>query len=454
MDLASAVLQDGIFPADTLTRSPSLTWSGTPAGTHSFALLMMDVTPGVGQEMPHWVLYNIPATVNTLAAGLARNPLLRGVGQQGVNFFNETGYQGPVPLADEANHTYRISLYALSCEPNLPPNLTGMTLLQHIQNDLLEETFIEAVYARTFTLASPDIKPNQPLALVHTRDGLNQSPALLWTNPPMGTQRFAVLAEDYTARPFTLWSVYDIPPHITRLAPAQPRDLTLQGIGMQGHNDANQMGYDGPLPDASEERRVRFRVYALSGVPDLEPGMIAGDIRRAILPHFLAQAELEPRYRRTFTLFSPDFEDRRLMPAIHKEQSPRLRWRNVPQGTRSLAMVLKVPQHPPERRVTWMVYNIQPGLLEIPSNLPPYDRLEGLGAQGVVLEKLESLKEDSLLGYSRPRPPWGITYNCQFRLYALDFGPNLPLRLAPERLESLIQGHILAVAELTGLLRG
>src|SRR5947199_2447238 len=50
--------------------SPPLTWSGAPAGTKSFALIVEDPDapdPAAPQRVfGHWVLYNIPASVNLL----------------------------------------------------------------------------------------------------------------------------------------------------------------------------------------------------------------------------------------------------------------------------------------------------------------------------------------------------------------------------------------------------
>jgi Raf kinase inhibitor-like YbhB/YbcL family protein len=49
--------------------SPSLTWAGEPAGTQSFALTMVDTDARNGKGWWHWSVFNIPASVNGLAAG-------------------------------------------------------------------------------------------------------------------------------------------------------------------------------------------------------------------------------------------------------------------------------------------------------------------------------------------------------------------------------------------------
>src|SRR5580692_3234612 len=41
--------------------SPALAWSGVPAGTQSFALMVHDPDAPTGSGWWHWVVYNIPA---------------------------------------------------------------------------------------------------------------------------------------------------------------------------------------------------------------------------------------------------------------------------------------------------------------------------------------------------------------------------------------------------------
>ena len=50
--------------------SPQLSWTDPPKGTQSFALLVHDPdAPTGGAGWWHWVAYDIPATVNSLAQG-------------------------------------------------------------------------------------------------------------------------------------------------------------------------------------------------------------------------------------------------------------------------------------------------------------------------------------------------------------------------------------------------
>ena len=94
--------------------SPPLAWSGAPAGTKSFALIVDDPDapdPAAPKVVwVHWVLYDLPATTAALPAGLASKALPPGT-REGLNDWKRTGYGGPCPPI--GRHRYFHKLYAL-----------------------------------------------------------------------------------------------------------------------------------------------------------------------------------------------------------------------------------------------------------------------------------------------------------------------------------------------------
>jgi len=88
--------------------SPSLEWSGAPPETESFALILDDPDAPAG-TWNHWLLYDLPAALNSLAQGY--KPGKQGV--SGTNDFGRLGYGGPCPPKGHGPHRYFFRLYAL-----------------------------------------------------------------------------------------------------------------------------------------------------------------------------------------------------------------------------------------------------------------------------------------------------------------------------------------------------
>src|SRR5499427_4451609 len=108
--------------------SPALQWSGAPAGTKSFALTMYDPDAPTGSGWWHWVVYNIPASATSLAAGAGdpKKSLLPAGAVQGNTDFGVPGYGGPCPPPKDKAHHYHIRLFALDTDKlDVPANATA-----------------------------------------------------------------------------------------------------------------------------------------------------------------------------------------------------------------------------------------------------------------------------------------------------------------------------------------
>ncbi|HYB90264.1 MAG TPA: YbhB/YbcL family Raf kinase inhibitor-like protein [Candidatus Binataceae bacterium] len=116
LQLTSPAFADGAaVPADfTCTgadRSPRLAWTGAPAATKSFALIVEDPDAPMGTFI-HWVVYDLPPATSALGEGVPKIAHLPQGGMQGVNSFGRVGYNGPCPPAGKVHH-YHFRLYAL-----------------------------------------------------------------------------------------------------------------------------------------------------------------------------------------------------------------------------------------------------------------------------------------------------------------------------------------------------
>ena len=150
MEIKSSAFGSGeMIPAkytcDGADFSPQLEWSGSPAGTRSFALICDDPDAPMGTWV-HWVIYDIPPTATMLAEGITREKDLPGGGTQGINDFRKIGYGGPCPPG--GTHRYFFKLYALDAMLGLKPGITKDHLLTAMRGHILGEAQIMGTYKR------------------------------------------------------------------------------------------------------------------------------------------------------------------------------------------------------------------------------------------------------------------------------------------------------------------
>ncbi len=137
---AHANLNCGAGAANT---SPALAWTGAPAGTRSFALIMDD-PDAPGGTFTHWIAWNLPASTTMLPAGVTTT-ISSFV--QGRNDFGEGGYGGPCPPAPTGEHRYVFRVYALSVESlSIPPNSSVAALRAALEGVVLAEGSLTGRY--------------------------------------------------------------------------------------------------------------------------------------------------------------------------------------------------------------------------------------------------------------------------------------------------------------------
>ncbi len=133
-----------------------------------------------------------------------------------------------------------------------------------------------------------------------TCEAADVSPALAWTDPPTGTQSFAIIEDDPDAPSgtFVHWLVYDLPASYRKLPEALSGNDQMPGGGRQGTNDFSRTGYSGPCPPPGKPHRYFIRLYALDAKLNLRPAATRNELDSAMQGHILAQAELMGRFQR------------------------------------------------------------------------------------------------------------------------------------------------------------
>jgi hypothetical protein len=156
--------------------------------------------------------------------------------------------------------------------------------------------------ARTmaFAISSPSFQQGGNIPKKFTCDGADVSPELSWTEPPAGTQSFALIADDPDAPvgTWTHWVLFDLPPTSRNLPEGVAKVDELPSGARQGRNDFPKIGYNGPCPPPGKPHRYFFKLYALDRKLDLKPGAGKKEVEQAMQNHILAKAEWMGKYQR------------------------------------------------------------------------------------------------------------------------------------------------------------
>lgn len=134
------------YTCDGADVSPSLAWSGVPAGAESLALISDD-PDAPGRTWVHWVIYNVSAARSELPEGVEAAETVLDGAVQGTNDFNKIGYGGPCPPSGDP-HRYFFKLYALDTELSLGPGATKQEVLDAMGGHVLAQTELMGTYKR------------------------------------------------------------------------------------------------------------------------------------------------------------------------------------------------------------------------------------------------------------------------------------------------------------------
>ena len=130
--------------------SPALAWSGAPAGTQSFALLMHDPDAPTGSGWWHWVVYNIPPGIGSLPAGAGdpKKGLMPKGAVQGRTDYGSVGYGGPCPPPGKPHH-YNFRQYALKVPKlEVPEGASAALIGFNVRAQALGEAQLTGMYGR------------------------------------------------------------------------------------------------------------------------------------------------------------------------------------------------------------------------------------------------------------------------------------------------------------------
>lgn len=153
----------------------------------------------------------------------------------------------------------------------------------------------------SFTLSSAAFPPRGRIPAVHSCDGDNASPPLVWSRTPAGTRSFALVCTDPDAPVGTWyhWAVFDIPGDVESLSAGFATEARVGSI-RQAINDFKRTGYGGPCPPRGHGvHHYHFRLLAPSVAQlELPDPVECREVEREATKHLLGQAELIGTYAR------------------------------------------------------------------------------------------------------------------------------------------------------------
>ena len=148
-------------------------------------------------------------------------------------------------------------------------------------------------------LTSTAFADGERIPAKHTGESDDVSPALVWTEPPEGTQSYALICHDPDApliKPgaygYVHWVLYNIPASVSEL----PEGVTGFAGGM---NDFGNTEYGGPMPpEGHGTHRYFFWLFALSSAIELPAGLSMWQLLEKIEPDVLGMNRLMGTYSR------------------------------------------------------------------------------------------------------------------------------------------------------------
>lgn len=134
------------YTCDGSDVSPELTWSGAPAGTQAFALIVDD-PDAPGGTWTHWIAWDIPASATNLPESLPKSEILHSNMRQGRNDFKRIGYNGPCPPPGKP-HRYFFKLYALGAKLDVKAGASRSELESAMKGKVLGQAEVTGKYGR------------------------------------------------------------------------------------------------------------------------------------------------------------------------------------------------------------------------------------------------------------------------------------------------------------------
>ena len=140
------------------------------------------------------------------------------------------------------------------------------------------------------------------------------------------------------------------------------------------------------------------------------------------------------------------FEDGGMIPRKYtcdgEDISPEIGWKNIPEGTKSIMILMYDPDAPGGYFIHWVIYNIPAHVTELPEGESGRNKRSTIG--------IEAINDFGRVGYGGPCPPPGKPHRYYFIVFALDSYLNIGKNVRALDVLKAAKGHILAYGEIMG----
>lgn len=127
--------------------SPPYEWRNVPAGTESFAMVVIDEHP-IANGWVHWAVAGLPADARGLPAAASRTSMPTSALEL-RNSFGSAGWGGPQPPVGTGRHEYRATIFALdTADLEISPESSATQLLAAIKGHVLGQASVAGSYSR------------------------------------------------------------------------------------------------------------------------------------------------------------------------------------------------------------------------------------------------------------------------------------------------------------------
>lgn len=145
----TGLINNEIFPLENTGRgkdiSPEFTFTNLSPFAKTIAITLEDITHPIFKDFTHWVIWNIPAAQNIMAAiPHGKNVEALDNAVQGIAY-GWHKYAGPKPPKGK-QHKYRFTVYVLDCKLSLGVHSTKSRFMKSAKNHILQQTAIIGLF--------------------------------------------------------------------------------------------------------------------------------------------------------------------------------------------------------------------------------------------------------------------------------------------------------------------